>query len=408
MVGLLEKGMYNPLGKVISFEFLKREPAYYSYLFRFETDKLLVNLGVNGKNEISYLMVLPYTAEPAFKRSSYLKDNPLQSPLDSLIDKTVSSYMMNPNNSGLSIAVSANGKNYFYNYGEPVRDSKTLCTAKTVYEIGSVTKTFCGTLLALAVVEGKIRMDDDIRKHLPGNYPKLHYKNKPILVKHLVSHTSGLVSVPQNITEQREYNEKDPYKNYSKKMMLAYLAETIPASEPGMGFEYSNYGMALLGLILEEVYGKNFEALVIEKIYSSLNLVTAANNTVENALAQGYNDEGAATPHWNLGDFSAAGCLRLSSSDLQKYVNYHLEAADEAVKLSHQSVFKNERENVGMAWFIKKTKFGNTLFWHNGGTFGFSSFCGFVPEKKFSMVILSNSSGSVDYIGIALSNFLQK
>ena len=64
-----------------------------------------------------------------------------------------------------------------------------------------------------------------------------------------------------------------------------------------------------------------------------------------------------------------------------KYLTYNLNEEDASTKLAHQSTF-NSRENVALAWQIIKTKFNNQLIWHNGGTFGFSSFCGFIPQKN--------------------------
>lgn len=412
LVGLLEKGMYNPMGKITSASWLTTDSAYMGFALAFDNDKLLLNLGVDASKQINFLQILPYKAPPpAFKRNVYLSDNPMQTALDSLVERTVESYMRNPYNSGLCIAVSHKGKNYFYNYGEVVKDSKQATSVNTLFEIGSITKTFCGTLLAHAVLEKKIDLEDDVRKYLPGNYPALQFKGKPVLIKHLVNHTSGLQSVPANIEEQPHYNARDPYRNYSRSMMLEYLRKTQLATLPGATFDYSNFGMALLGIVLEEVYKKSFDELVKEKICVPIEMPNTAqvlNATQEQQLASGYSDSGEPTPHWLLNDFAAAGGLRSNTKDMLAYLNYHLEEKDEATRLCHQSTFKNGRDNVAMSWFIKQTKLGNNLIWHNGGTYGFSSFCGFMKEKNFALVVLSNSGTNVDFAGIALINYLQK
>ena len=84
-----------------------------------------------------------------------------------------------------------------------------------------------------------------------------------------------------------------------------------------------------------------------------------------------------------------------------------LKEFDAAVKLSHRSTYSNG-SNVALAWHIIKTKLGNELVWHNGATFGYSSFCGFIKEKKCAVVVLSNSSTNVDQIGISIFKILQK
>lgn len=80
---------------------------------------------------------------------------------------------------GLSIGVYNDGKTYFYNFGTTEKGKETNVTENTVYEIGSITKTFMSFLLAKAVTEKKVTLNDDIRKYLDGEYPNLEYSNKP-------------------------------------------------------------------------------------------------------------------------------------------------------------------------------------------------------------------------------------
>ena len=192
--------------------------------------------------------------------------------------------------------------------------------------------------------------------------------------------------------------------------MLEDLKKVKPASEPGTVCEYSNYGMALLGLILEDIYKRPFEELVKEKICNPNRM---SNTTVQlsaaqtNMFAKGYNEKGLETPHWELNAFGAAGALRSTTEDLLTYLNYNLTEPDEATRLAHRATFKG-KQTLGLSWFLSTTKAGNSLIWHNGGTYGFSSFCGFIKEKNCSVVVLSNSATNVDYIAIALFNYLQK
>ena len=411
MIKLLETGLYNSLGEIKSWQLLQEDTGFYAFILNYTDAKVLMKLGVDQEKQIAFLQYLPYKQAPVGKRLSYFSDNKKQSGLDSLIDKTVISYMQSPQNCGMSIAVYSNSQNHFYNYGEIKRDSKITTSQNSIYEIGSITKTFCGILLAKAILEKKVRLDADIRKYLKDDYPELSFNKKPILIKHLANHTSGLSRIPADISKQPAFDPKNPYAGYTKEMLLNHLKTIKPVTEPGTVFDYSNMGMALLGIILEDVYGKTFEELVKEKICvpNKLNTTSVQLNTEQELnFAQGYTDEGEATPHWTLGDLKAAGALRSTAQDMLSYLNYNLLETDEAVKLSHQSTYKANKENIAMAWFIKTTKQGNTLIWHNGGTYGFSSFCGFIKEKNCSVVILTNSAVNVDYIGIAILNYLQK
>lgn len=340
----------------------------------------------------------------------FLSDNKKQTALDSLIDDNVYKFMQNPQNCGISIGIAINGVNYFYNYGEAKRNTKATTTQNTIYEIGSVTATFCGILLAKAVTENKLKLTDDIRKYIPRTYPDLIFDKTFIQLQHLANHTSGLPAIPDNMEQQAGYDPLNPYKHYDRQKIYDYLTAVHLSSEPGTVCEYSSLGIALLGIILETVYQKPFEDLVLEKIclpnqMGSTGIHLSARQS--GSLAFGYNQNGGPTPAWDLGEFDAAGGLRSTTADMLKYLNFNLQEKDEAVKLSHKPTFSG-RQTLGLGWFIKKTKQGNTFTWHNGATFGFSSLCGFVKEKDCSLVILANSATNMDYIGIAILNYLQQ
>ncbi|MEO6305383.1 MAG: serine hydrolase domain-containing protein [Bacteroidia bacterium] len=344
------------------------------------------------------------------KRVSYLSDNKKQTTLDTVVEKAIIDFIQSPENCGISIGIIKNDTDFFYNYGETKRNNKTLPTKNTLFEIGSITKTFCGIILAYAVSEGKIKLDDDIRKFLPGKYPNLETNKRFIQVKHLANHTSGLPRIPEDMHSQFNFDKLDPYKSYDRKMMLSYLKTVNLSTQPGTVCEYSNYGMALLGLILEKVYDKSFEELVKEKIClpnnmnsTSINLTSAQSDI----FATGYNKTGDWTPHWHIDGMVAAGGIKSSTADMLAYLHYNINEKDSAIKLAHISTFK-DRSNIALAWNIIHTKAGNELIWHNGATFGFSSFCGFIKDKKTAFVILSNSGTNVDYIGLAILKFLQK
>ncbi len=141
-------------------------------------------------------------------------------------------------------------------------------TANTLYEIGSITKTFTGTLLAQAVVEGKVNIDDDIRKYLSGSYPNLVYKGHPVKLFHLINHTSRLpFLLPNNINLSNFSQDTIPYivsaqqKNYSKETFLKDLHVVELDTIPGTKYGYSNASTQLLGFILEKLYKYVFDKL---------------------------------------------------------------------------------------------------------------------------------------------------
>jgi CubicO group peptidase (beta-lactamase class C family) len=407
-VDLLTNDVFFSYSSLENNEYLNEDKERYSFISHFKKGDLRMNISLNDKNEINLFQFVPYQTMPKLKILNYPGDNKKQTPLDTLVDRIVTDYMQSPQNCGLSIGIYQNGKDNFYNYGEIKRNTEILSTPNTIYEIGSLSKTFCGLLLAKAIEEKKVKAADDIRLYLPNDkYDNLETRGKPIQLIHLANHTSGLPRLPEDLKKQPGYDSLNPYKNYSRQMVFNYLKKVKLNSEPGKIFEYSNLGMGLLGIILERVYGKTFEELISEKICKPYNM----NNTAVKLEAErlkmfcsGYNAEGKETPYWDLGDLAAAGGIRSTTADMLIYLKTNAEEKDEAIKLSHQPTLNNEN---AMAWFIVNTKQGNKLLWHNGGTFGFSSFCGFIVEKKYAVVVLSNSAMPVDAIALKILKYLQ-
>jgi len=407
----LQKNIFDAYDEMESNEYLKEENDHRVFISHCKNGDLLMDIKINTDAQIEFFQLLPHQSIPRLKVLNYLSDNKKQNALDSLIDKTVVDYMQSPQNFGLSIGILKDGKEYFYNYGEVKRNSKILATNNTIYEIGALTKTFCGILLAKAIEEKKVKASDDIRIYLPQEkYPNLEVNEKPIQLVHLANHSSGLPRLPEDLQLQPGYDPVNPYKNYSRQMLLSNLKKVVLVSEPGKISEYSNFGMALLGIILERVYNKSFEELVKEKICVQNNMINTTiklNPQQTELLANGYNTKGKETPPWDMGELAAAGGIKSTAKDMLIYLKQNLEEKDEAIKLSHQPTF--DRGNItGMGWQIIKTKQANTLVWHNGGTFGFSSFCGFIKEKNCAVIVLSNSGTMVDYIALAIFKYFQQ
>ena len=401
---------YNRFGEFLKTEYIDKDKNYFYYTSFFQKDTLKLILGVNTLKEIEQIEFSPIRIKVLTKNLNYKTDNKLLTPLDSLIDTTVKDYILNGQNCGLSIGIIQNGETVFYNYGETKKGTAELPTQKTIYEIGSITKTFCGNLLAIAVTEKKISLDDDIRKYLPKGFKNLELNNQPILIKHLANHTSGLPGIPTDIDSQKDYDILNPYKNYTKQMVYNYLNTIILAGEPGKVNNYSNLGIALLGLILEDVYKKTFEELVVEKIGVPNKMSDTKINLSDSQLtnfADGHNEQGDYTNHWDFASLYAAGAIRSCASDMVNFINYNLLEADEATKLAHVTTFNNG-STIALAWHKMRRKTNKELIWHNGATGGFTSFCGFIKEKKSGFVVLSNSSSRADFIGLAIYNYLQK
>jgi len=193
-------------------------------------------------------------------------------------------------------------------------------------------------------------------------------------------------------------------------MLFEALKNFRPDTLPGSKYDYSNMGMSLLGIILEKVYAKTYDELIRD--YTETHQLTHTRVTLSTddlkLVCVGYNDTGKETPYWDLNEFMAAGGIHSSTEDMIKYLKLNLEEKEIPVKESHQIQWGDEKFGIGLGWHIIQTKKGNKMIWHNGGTYGFSSFCGFIKEKDCALIILSNSGSNVDAIGISLFKFLQE
>jgi CubicO group peptidase (beta-lactamase class C family) len=304
---------------------------------------------------------------------------------------------------GLSVGVLKGGKAYTYNYGEVEKGKGRLPTPHTLYEIGSITKTFTGVLLARAAVEGRVKPDDDVRKYLDGDYPNLEFDGRPIRLVHLINHTSRLPFVLPDRPEL--FKDPNPFelpkilteieRNYTREDFYRDLHKVRLDKAPGSDFKYSNAAAQLLGFILERVYRAPYERLVAEKIASPLKMretVLTPSAAESKRLAKGHYENGSValpvTPQ-----SQAAGGLRSSVSDMLKYVEFHLDEEDEVVKLSHRPTWGDIKYYAsGLSWQMNMTQGGRRRIWQSGGTFGFSSYCAVFPELGLGLVLLSNES----------------
>src|SRR3954469_24712894 len=122
---------------------------------------------------------------------------------DATVKQLGDTWLADNNGIGLTIGVYDDGQKHFYNFGATRLDGNRVPTKDTVYEIGSVAKTFAGQLLARAVIEGRAALDDDVAKYLDGNYANLTRDGNPIRLVHLANLTSQLVDNIPDMTQVR-------------------------------------------------------------------------------------------------------------------------------------------------------------------------------------------------------------
>ncbi|HSC37381.1 MAG TPA: serine hydrolase domain-containing protein, partial [Chitinophagaceae bacterium] len=278
-----------------------------------------------SRKTIALVLLMTATLAAAAQEAPAKKtaaSNPLSTPTDKKVDEIARAYLLRPNTAGLSIGILKDGKTYFYGYGETARGNNSLPGPETIFEIGSITKTFTATLLATAVQEGKLRLDDPVNKYLPDSIPVLQYNNRVVTITDLSNHTSAIPRMPSNfgktITDRR-----NPYINYTVENLYSFLAHLQLTRDPGTQFEYSNAAVGLLGTILQKMYNDSYESLIVKYICDPLSVQDTRVFIRKNdsaRFAKGYNDQGEQTSQWDLpAAFAGAGAIRSTASDMLKY-----------------------------------------------------------------------------------------
>lgn len=313
--------------------------------------------------------------------------------LDSMVDHAASAFIKDGPWIGLSIAVVQDNKIGIHNYG-------TTRTGQTLYEIGSISKTFASLLLARAVEEKKAKLDDDIRLYLKGDYPNLQYNGNPIRLLHMVNLTSalpnnlpdwsGLVgkvnadSLPFEIVKLNQgYTQDDFFRDLHNVKL-----DTVPGLMP----RHSNTAGALLAFLLENIYHTSYDQLLSEFLIGTLNmkhtwLTVPADKA--SLLAKCYNDRGMPQP-CIVANRSVAWSVKSTIGDMANYVAYQLDESNAAVKLTHQPAWGNPANfAVGFNWFLGTFE-GQRVVRTDGTTFGFTSYCLLYPDLHFGVIMMTN------------------
>jgi CubicO group peptidase (beta-lactamase class C family) len=400
-----------PLGQIKStslVSFVNNSVA--TYKVKFDTMTLQILLSLNAKNKLETLLFQPY-AEPAESKKPWAATtNKLKTETDRKVDSVARTYIQKAGAVGLCIGVIKDGQATTYGYGETTKLKDKIPTPDNFFELGSVTKTFTATLLAYYVNAGKVKLTDPITKFLPDSVaanPGL----QGITLLNLINHTSGLPRVPDNM-DSHASDYLNPYKDYVKPLLYSYLKTCTPSNKPGEQYAYSNLGVGLLGVILSEVSGKTFEQMATEIICKPLGMFSTVqhlNPLMSPRFVTVYNEEGQPTAGWDFDVLAACGALRSTINDMLLYAKANMQTADnqlsKAFQLTHRVTFTKDVK-IGMAWYII-TVDGVDYYFHNGNSFGSSSFLAFNPEKNIAVVILSNSAENTDKVGLDILKKLQ-
>jgi CubicO group peptidase (beta-lactamase class C family) len=299
-----------------------------------------------------------------------------KSSIDSAVSHAAAIFMSDTARQAVSIGVYDHGNIYTYHFGKTIKPDD-----ESLYEIGSITKTMTGTLLANAVVEKKIKLDDDIRKYMDGNYTNLEYQGQPIRISQLLNHSSGL---PNNLPP-----EPIPGKEYTRKQFYEDLHLAKLDTVPGIKLSYSNSAAQLLSYILERVYHKTYDQLLAQYITTPLHMANTGIH-ISRHLMKGYDKDGNVMPYNTSG---AAGAIRSTIPDMLKYIGYEMDEKNPVVALTHAPTWGDiQYYAMGLNWQMAHRAGNERSIFQSGGTRGFSSSLTFYPELHTGIVLLTNEA----------------
>ncbi len=289
---------------------------------------------------------------------------------------------------GMAIGVLSHGERRVLTYGAAKEDSE--------FEIGSISKTFTGLMLARMVADGKARLDEPVRELLPaGTVSKPG--GQEITLLDLATHHSGLPPIPDNYDRFNPH----PFAVYEAEQLYGYLAQHGLAKPEDAGFVYSNLGVGLLGHALSVRAGKSYEDLLHDEVTAPLGLADTSiglSADAQRRLLQGYDEKHHPADHVSIAVLAGAGGLHSTAGDMITYLGAHLHPEKYARLSGALALSHPIRENAGadtqiaLTWqYVPVSR----IYTHNGGTQGFTASAFFEPHADCAAVVLLNMNGGI-------------
>jgi CubicO group peptidase (beta-lactamase class C family) len=302
-----------------------------------------------------------------------------------------------PAKAEVAIAIISNGKDYYQGYKMEAGVSKPLDNRLHIFEIGSITKTFTGTLLMKEVVKGRLDLEQSVVKEL---YPEneQNQKVKDVQIRHLLTHTSGLVDVPQGFLfpylRGAIFAPRNPHKFMKWKHYDKYLKKGDLHSQPGEEWDYNNGAFGLLGELVAKVNNTTWEDLLRDSLLIPLgmgNTFATSENAPQDLLVPGYDRKGRPAPYWDMDFINPAGSMKSCTADLVKWAKIFLNAQEgsafDRMKESHEITISSKRGKMGNVWWHNEG-----MMYHGGATGAFRAILVMDDVNKNAVIVLINYS----------------
>jgi CubicO group peptidase (beta-lactamase class C family) len=353
------------------------------------------------------VLILPVASPLRAQQATQQSADPRVALSDSAIRAIIKDRVDSKRATGIVVGLlAADGRSRVFAYG--ASGTARPLDAQSVFEIGSITKTFTAAVLADMVAKGEVKLDDPVAKYLPADVRVPSRNGRQITLLDLATQSSGLPRMPTNFSPK---NPDNPYVDYTEQDVYAFLKSYELPRDVGATYEYSNLGMGLLGIALARKDGRSYEAMVKARVLDPLSMgdsrITLSPQLRER-LALGHDVSGKVVSNWDITGLGGAGALRSTMTDMLAYLAANIDSTrgplGRVLASTHgkRHDTPSPRMSIGLAWHILSTPAGGTIVWHNGGTGGYRTYIGFDPARRIGAVVLTNSANEPDDIGVHL------
>lgn len=335
--------------------------------------------------------------------------------LKAITDAAIKPVMEKNGIPGLAVGISVDGENHVFTYGVMSKTTGQPVTPQTLFELGSISKTFTVTLSTYAETQGKLSLSGKVEDYLPS------MKGKPfgdVTLMHLGTHTAGgfTLQVPDNVKTEPQ--------------LLAYLKAWKPAYKAGTHRTYANPSIGMLGYVTAKAMGQSYDSAMQDVLFPALGLkstFTVVPKAKMADYAQGYKRTGEPARMTPAILSSEAYGVRSTATDMIRFVNANmgLEKLDgklqQAIANTHTGYFSVGAMTQDMIWeqyaypaalktlietnsgaLLKTVPVseisppmkprGDVFINKTGSTNGFGAYVAFIPEQKLGIVILANKN----------------
>jgi serine-type D-Ala-D-Ala carboxypeptidase/endopeptidase len=328
-----------------------------------------------------------------------------------IAEKEVETYLADHPQAAVTVGIVDSAGTHVFGFGQLKKsDPANGPDGRTIYQIGSITKTFTCTMLAEQVVLGHLKLADPAQKYLPADLVLPKENAREITLEELATHHSGLPRLPQLAAffMLGAAIAENPYAGNSWQEMPTMMRTVWLSTPIGKKYGYSNLAMGLLGqALVHATKSADYAELVANRISKPLGMIDTCVDLSEEQnkrLVQGYSSLGLMEPAWDFASLEGAGALYSTVDDLLIFAaaNLGLKKTDlaPAMQLAQQPQASRGWGGgpLGLGWHIKEAKDDTEPYcvWHNGMTGGYASMLILVPERKLAVVVLSNVAAGVD------------